>query len=88
MSKVESKWLDMASAPQDRTRILLTDGELVYVAAWLDDNEGLRYRPKRMEWAITESWQDEQGGYQTITNPLGWMPCPDPKTAELNKPTK
>jgi hypothetical protein len=73
---LKPKWLEMKDAPKDGTRILIksNDGN-VYVAAWLNNydppGEGVR-----MEWAIPESWQDEQGGYFTVDYPVGWMPCP------------
>jgi hypothetical protein len=50
------------------------DGD-VYIVAWLNDAVG-RYSRKDMNWCIPESWQDEQGGYCTIDNVIGWMDCP------------
>lgn len=68
-------WNLMDSAPKDGTRIIVSDGQNCYVVAWLDCRTNQRQR-KRMNWAIPESWQDEQGGYFTVDAPVSWMPCP------------
>ena len=71
-----SEWLKMEDAPKDGTRILIKDNEgTVFVGAWI----GYNYEPRTKliyNWVIPESWQDEQGGYYDIDNPIGWMYCP------------
>lgn len=72
---VQFQWLPMKEAPKDGTRILLKEDGIVYVAAWTGYNYGYRGK-KYYDWVIPESWQDEQGGYYEIENPIGWMHCP------------
>jgi len=71
------KWLSMDSAPKDGSRILIKDEEgFVYVVSWLNSSEGINVLKETMDWCIPESYQDEQGGYENIYRPVGWMPCP------------
>lgn len=70
------EWDNMENAPKDGSRILIKDNDgVVYVAAWIGYNLGLG-KTKFYDWVIPESWQDEQGGYYEIDNPVGWMHCP------------
>lgn len=66
----------MSTASKTGEKILVKDidGD-VYLVAWLANSYGYR-KKKEMCWVVPESWQDEQGGYFTIDNPVGWQECP------------
>ena len=66
------KWDTIDTAPRDGTRIIVHDGENVFVVAYLNNRVSRRGK-KVMEWCIPESWQDEQGGYETV-DAKEWMP--------------
>jgi len=65
---------DMATAPKDGTFILVVDkdGDINKVS-WESD-----YPIHTKKWCVYGSWQDEQGGYETIDNPIAWQPLPQP----------
>lgn len=80
-----NKYNPMETAPKDGTEILVWNYETYLISepfgkwmkvAWLHNKESGKY--SRYEWAVPESWQDEQGGYETANSPICWTSLPEP----------
>ncbi len=76
----------MSTAPKDGTRILVWNVERTpefdfdeskwMCVAWLQDYVNYPNSGGKMKWCVPESWQDEQGGYETADNPICWTELP------------
>ena len=80
----------METAPKDGTVILVwnVDRNEMYDqsswmrVAWLEDSVNYPNGYIGWRWCVPESWQDEQGGYDTADNPVCWIPLPHPLSSE------
>lgn len=81
------KYNSMETAPKDGTVILVWNVEksedLEYdnshwmKVAWLEDSVNYPNGYIGWRWCVPESWQDEQGGYETANNPICWTTLPE-----------
>lgn len=78
--EAEREWRPMETAPKDGTFILIVCREgYVNKVSWEEDVvfcPGITKWPYR--WCVYGSFQDEQGGYETVDHPVGWRPLPPP----------
>jgi hypothetical protein len=74
--------MDMTTSPKDGSYILVLDknedGYNSNKVSWTDDWILYPGSRKSKRWCVYGTWQDEQGGHETVDNPLGWMPLPQP----------
>ena len=87
---MSKKYNKMETAPKDGTVILvwnvdrneLYDQSSWMRVAWLEDSVNYPNGYIGWRWCVHESWQDEQGGYDTANNPICWTPLPSPLTED------
>lgn len=72
------EWQPMETAPKDGTTILISNALDVYVGAWLYSHWNSEKRVFNCDWVDLIFSDDE--GVAVITQPLAWMPLPDPVT--------
>lgn len=82
----------METAPRDGTYVLVaerTDEGAIdfHKAAWILYYGVVPRRTDRKRWCIEDSYQDEQGGFSTVDDPIGWLPIPviDPGSVKDGK---
>ncbi len=71
----KTQWKDMDSAPKDGTEILIKDEEGNCICSWGDSQTGTGSK-ESMRWCIVNDW-DEEIGYNSPKNPIGWMHLPE-----------
>jgi hypothetical protein len=76
-NNIKGEWMDMSSAPNDGTSIIVFDeDEGIMLVSW--DTVEIYYpgcKPRKC-WCVPGSHQDEQGGAYTSDKPLKWQPLP------------
>jgi len=83
LSGVLKMWQPIDTAPKDGTLIIiyapptLYQEEGIYIASWKQIDFIVSRRSDPYAWCVICSYQDEQGGECTISNPTHWMPLPD-----------
>lgn len=75
-------WQPIETAPKDGTFVLIAEKGEVYKANWQQDYGVICYPTSPYRWCVYGSYQDEQGGYEIINEPIGWQPLPAPPEAE------
>jgi len=79
------EWKKMGSAPRDGTRILITDGETVWIARW---DEDLCDRWNESCWTVFEC-DDEWYSFRIFEEGLrGWIPLPSIRPKALPCPVR
>ncbi len=69
-----SNWQPIETAPKDGCSILVIENDEINIVSW-DQWDSYKRCPKG--WCVKGSWQDEQGGYETVDRPTHWMPMPN-----------
>ena len=69
------EWQPIETAPKDGTPILIWDGEIQYVCAWVQRTPG--------DWR----WFEFDGEFYHSYKPTHWMPLPEPPLADHPRPT-
>lgn len=72
----DREWRPMTTAPLDGTPILLVENGQIYKAHWQQIYYVVPNEEDPFGWCISESYQDEQGGFATVNHPSGWRPLP------------
>ena len=77
IATLSNPWIPMESAPRDGGYILLIDGAgEVNKAAWRKNDSYAADIERSMAWCVYGSYQTDQGGWETVDNPVGWMYLP------------